>query len=196
MDLETKLILLPNFLSALTDLDIDLGVKDSDEIHEFFHTMDVNDDNGLDLEEFRRAVKEPTRVERWASTLPLSQLLASCIPQQDGIDTLRVASFLSKEDIDKVCELFVEGMKNVLVRNCGKLRESFCSMDSKALSKTSGIASKFSVQTLACGRIDDFHKGLRERIGEKFPNCDNSHNPEERSFPFLQVLHIWTSCEP
>lgn len=166
MDLETKLILLPNFLSALMDLDIDLGVKGSDEIHEFFHTMDVNNDNGLDLEEFRRAVKEPTRVEQWASTLPLSQLLASCIPQQDGLDTFRVASSLSKEDIEKVCGLFVEGMKSLLIRHCAMLRESFSSMDSKAASKNSCIASKFSVQTLACGRIDDFHKGLRERIGE------------------------------
>jgi hypothetical protein len=47
----------------------------------------TGENSGLDREEFKRALQRESTVEQWASTLPLPQLLASCLPRQDALDS-------------------------------------------------------------------------------------------------------------
>jgi hypothetical protein len=57
------------FASALEEVGVHLK---EDEIKSLFHTMDVNNDEVMDFEEFKKAVQSPSAIEQLISTLPIN----------------------------------------------------------------------------------------------------------------------------
>lgn len=147
---------------ALEELDIFLREEDVDE---YLETMDTSGDGVLDFEEFKRAVHYPGPIEQWAKTMSLAQLLTDSIPVEEGIDALRAVSQMSITDIDRICAVFVYGLKRMIKEHIQNLKESFETRDARD-AQADQQASKFEIFSLSCGKIDDFHKGISGRIGE------------------------------
>jgi hypothetical protein len=148
--------------SSLADLGIDL---ENDEVTSLFHLMDVNNDGGLDREEFERAIQTPTKLEQWTATIPIHQLLASCLSIKAGVDPLRTVSDLGGDKRAEVEQAFYEGFQRLFAEYLGTLKNLYCEMDKKALAQAQGLVSKFTFVP-SSGVIADFHEGLKGRVGK------------------------------
>jgi Ca2+-binding EF-hand superfamily protein len=69
-DKSTTRIPSTRFPLALQELDIRVP---PDKLQQLFKEADIDQDGGLDLEEFRRVIARPTELEQWCSTLPTRQ---------------------------------------------------------------------------------------------------------------------------
>ena len=58
---------------------------------------------------------------------------------------------------------FAAGLKRQLVESCDVLKQAY---DEMGRNKAVGTGDKFEVFTASCGRIQDFHKGMTERVGQ------------------------------
>ena len=162
------MILKENLASSLNELSIII-----EEAHalQLFTEMDVDNDNGLSLEEFKRTVQVAyERVlgpyELWARSLPLSQILADALPmstrnngQKDN--HLRFVSEMDSTKIGAVVKAFSYGLEIMLRDKCNLLKKAYAEMDKNKNVLSSG--EKFNIAT--AGRIEDFHRGMTELIG-------------------------------
>jgi hypothetical protein len=55
-----------------------------EEVDEIFLESDLNDDKKIDFEEFRRVVRTPCSVEKWANGLPFARLFALFLPRVES----------------------------------------------------------------------------------------------------------------
>ena len=178
MEPTTKEQLIPSdsLKSALSDLSIIV-----DDASQLFTEMDVNNDGGLSLEEFTRTVRVAyERVlgpyELWARSLPLNEILADALLKPtDTADVnkdkhLRFVSNFQEADVDVVVKAFSKGLKRMLMESCSVLKQAYIEMDKE---KPAVVGGKFEVFTARCGRINDFHVGMTERVGTD-PICLNS----------------------
>jgi hypothetical protein len=107
-------------------------------------------------------LKKPNRLEEWARSLPLSEIIADAFPAKPGQDPLRVASELSDFEVSVVCSVFCYGFKKKLMKSLKSLKNAFEVTDNRDV--TDG-GSKFNVLPLSCGDISAFHDGVEARIG-------------------------------
>ena len=99
----------------------------------------------------------------------LSEQLQLGDPLEQQQNVLRMASGLSDKQIRMVVDKFSGGLERVLTSGCSKLRECFRLMDQRAADdQRDARAHKFATFKMACGDVNDFHKGLSERVGELF----------------------------
>lgn len=157
-----------NLRSALADLGI--AVNES-ECEELFKAHDLNEDGCIDLSEFAAmAGRIRTVDERWASTLPLAQLLADCMPMKNEADPVQAVSRLSEADLQAIVACFSEGAHRMLREEVAKLRRAYESMQRK-MEEASMEPGKFTLAPqMECGSIVNFHKGLSARVGD--PHLD------------------------
>ena len=98
----------------------DLGIKcaSGSDVDELFYTLDVNSDGWISWSEFLMVLSKPSKIQQWASTLPLAPLLADCMPSKDDEDPVRALSELSLLDIQAVSACFSEGLVQLLRSVC------------------------------------------------------------------------------
>ena len=161
-------ILKENLLAAFNDLDI--SVPDGSEGFEsMFCEIDVNKDRAIDQIEFLRAVGATSIIESWAKSIPWWQPIADSFPKlKGGSDPLRNLALLSQQEIDIICEVISKGTSKMLIEHVKILRDSYASLDSKALCAADDKSKKFKTHKLCCGRVEDYHQGLKGRIGRFF----------------------------
>ena len=97
---------------------LELGVP-MEKTEKLMLMMDLDENGGLDFEEFKRAVQQPpTQLEQWASMLPLAGMLARSLPVSggQGDQPLRGFSRLSEDGIDTAVEMFSEGLRRLLMQ--------------------------------------------------------------------------------
>ncbi len=90
--------------------------------------MDLDQNGGLDFEEFKLAVQQPpTQLEQWASMLPLAGILARSLPVigGQGDQPLRDFSRLGEDGIDTAVEVFSEGLRRLLIQAKDTTNEMF-----------------------------------------------------------------------
>ncbi len=163
-----------NLSSALRDLGT---YTDADGIKELSDTYDLNSDGLFDLAEFAQVLTRPSKVEQWAISLPLAQLLADCMLSRENnqvspdVDPLRALSSLSSNDIEVSTQYFHEGLSRLLSEEVDKLKQAYAEMDQKfATASESHASSKFALVGMSCGDITNFRGGLNERVGD--PSLD------------------------
>jgi hypothetical protein len=162
MNTETKLLPICALKPALSELGVKLESEES--ATSLFHSMDVNDDGGLDREEFERVIQMPTKLEQWAATIPMQKLLASCIPIKAGDDPLRAVTSLDVSGREVVEQVFCTGFRRLFAEYVDKLKKLYSEMDKKASEQAQGLCSKFTFVP-SSGDIADFHEGLKGRVG-------------------------------
>jgi hypothetical protein len=163
-DQSTKLITAMNIRSVMLALGNHVT---EDEATVLFQTFDMDENGGLDLQEFKKAIKFPSKVEQWADNLPLSKLLAHCLSFKQGDDPLREVSRLSSDELRAVTNAYCESLHLMLMEAVRELNLCYAEMDN-----TAGLAdagSKFQTFKMSSGSVEDFHNGLQGRVGESHP---------------------------
>ena len=136
---------------------------------DLFQSLDLNGNGFLDFQEFRRCLNYDGELEQWAATLPLAPLLACCIPidgRRQG-SHIRELCELKDADIEMAMRAFADGARRVVAARLAELRAGFEELGRRAAAQTSGTSAKFETCEMACGSIDDFHRGIQERIGDR-----------------------------
>jgi hypothetical protein len=144
-DVTIKEILPSNFDAALKECGLHLS---SDECKMVFKCTDLNENGSLNLDEFKLAVKTPSKVEQWASSLPLPRLLAHCFDLGCGEDALRQVGELDPNKCAHAADLFSTGLKQILPDIVKDLKESFAAMDRIVLE-----SRKATKQTLSSSHL-------------------------------------------
>jgi len=137
---------------------------------ELFKLSDIDEDGGLDRDEFFRAISMPSELEPWASTLPLDKLLAACMEEAlagaaASPDPLRKVAALSPQEIAEVVAYFSGAFRLLLEEQVDDLNKSFIESDKRA-AEADGSNSKFQTFKMNVGSSRNFHKGLADRVGE------------------------------
>jgi hypothetical protein len=155
-----------NLRDALKDLGIAVRKEDVDNL---FLEVDLNNDGGVDLLEFTRALQITSAIEQWAGSLPLSQMLSDAIlgmEDKEAPDPLRKLSQITADYVGQVCDVFKKGLNKVVLEAIDALRKSFEEMDK--LEAKNDAAEKFQVIKMSVGSVEHFHQGLAARLGEQF----------------------------
>ncbi len=176
MDPKTKLLPPNRFVSALRELDTQ--IDGSEEIETLFHSLDLNGDGALAFPEFRRCLEFRSPLDQWAATLPLAPLLASCLPIACRGDAARALCCLSAASLTAALSAYADGVRRLVEAKLEELRLGYEELDLRAAEQASGIGDKFRMSDMACGSIEDFHKGMQDRIGEAAAAvCTRVHCP-------------------
>jgi hypothetical protein len=160
-----KKILHPASLGpALEECGVELS---ADEVEVAFSQCDMNDDGGLDLEEFRLAAKTPTKLQQWADTLELPRLLARCLAlrSRNPADPHRGVADLSPADLADALDVFGRGLRRALAGAQAELRTCLDAMRAAEAAAAGGTA-KFQTFKMSSGKVEDFHGGVTGRVGE------------------------------
>jgi hypothetical protein len=135
---------------------------------------DIDENGALDQQEFHQAIKcarEPSALEVWAKTLPLSDLLAFCL-QAEAVsdrtsDPIRELTYFSSSRIETAVEAFTGCLlQKLLPERIKYLKERIDLQDAKAKKAATGAANKFTVYQMNAGTIPDTQKSLADRIGQ------------------------------
>ena len=144
----------------------ELGVVvTKDELDHHTRIVNLNFDSCIRYNAFKHIVLSPSAAEVWASTLPLSRLIADALPKISDCNHLRVISSLTSQEAEFVAEEVCAALRVLLLRHVGQLKASFQSMDKLMLKDGAHAISKFDVSKMEAGTIQDFFNGLEGRIG-------------------------------
>jgi hypothetical protein len=146
-------ILIHNLVSALADLGIYIDGSESEKI---FKAHDLNENGCIDLSEFAAIAETARGVECWASTLPLAQLLADCLPMKNMADPVRAVSRLCETDIQVIATCFGEGVRRMLREEVEKLRCAYARLQHNVEGESSAKFTLSEMPEMECGSIKDF----------------------------------------
>jgi hypothetical protein len=154
---------------------LELGVPmEKEKVKDLMVAMDLDENGGLDFEEFKRAVQQPpTQLEQWASMLPLAGMLAKSLPVSSwqGDQPLRDFSRFCDDEIDATVDAFSEGLRRLLIKARATATRMFDSVDKKASEAAKESASgasavsKFTTFKMSTGNVSEYFEGLSSRIG-------------------------------
>ena len=163
--------------AALCELGIQLTPN---EVAVMFETADTDENGGLDLQEFKKVISFPSKVQQWTDNLPLSQLLAHCLSFKGGDDPLREVSCLSADELRASTEAYCVSLQTVLADALCELKKCYDAMDKVAASAAN---TKFQTPKMSAGSVEDFFHGLVGRVGEIcFPCASGSRVSYPHSF--------------
>ena len=154
-----------SLLQALSSQELYVSMAKSERLDEFIPEFYLDRDGQIDFDEFKKAVMRPSPIESWSKQVPLWHALADAIPRGAEEDQpLRAVANLTDAQIDVICAELVQSIRMVLRNEASQLRAAFAAMDTKAKDKDDS-QSKFSTFKASVGSIEDFHRGLRGRVG-------------------------------
>jgi cell division protein FtsB len=161
-DKERSIILATCLGPALRDLGVPI---EPSEIDNLLKSRDLNNDGGLDFQEFSSLVSTPSPIEEWVGELPVIQLVSDALPRAGGTtkDQLRYLSKASPEQLEESCESIKEYLLKVLQEGVVVLKESYDKLDKRPAAASN---SKFQISEMSVGTIADYHEGLSSRIGK------------------------------
>ena len=164
-DQATNLMAAAAMTAALRELGVQLT---EDEAAAVFESANADENGGLDLQEFIKAINRPSKVQQWVETLPLSPLLAHCLSFKggDSSDPLREVSRLSAQEIRASIQAYCESAEKIVVDAVPELKKCQDAMD--ALTASIAGNSKFQTPKMSAGSVEEFYQGLAGRVGECF----------------------------
>ena len=151
--------------AALQDLGINVIDK---EIDELLRSTDINNDGGLDFDEFSMLLSASSPSLEWLRSLPLAELVLDGLPKKDGItsqDQLRHLCNTSQSELEVSIQAIMEGLRKMLQENLAALKKAYDLLESKQAAQDSASA-KFQIRTMSVGNVEDFYNGIKTRIGK------------------------------
>jgi len=145
---------------------------------EMFREADIDEDGGLDRDEFVRAINVPSELEQLCTTLPLAKLLAACVEAALPSAALPSAATADRDPVSYVGDLSPQAIREVtadfsaalarlLPEWAGGLKEGYGRLDQLAADGSDGSGAKFQTIKMSAGTSRNFHSGLADRVGEQ-----------------------------
>ena len=164
-DKERKLVLKNNLQKALGEFGVYIT---SEEAEELFTTVDIDNNGGLDLSEFRQAISQPSsQVEQYLNTLPMSGMLASCLVNQDSEEPLKDLCNMELERLTAAIKAYSLSLLPMLRDELAKLKGVVAAMESnpQAMEGVDGCGAKYHVFSMEAGSVKEYHDGMYSRTG-------------------------------
>jgi hypothetical protein len=131
-DLSSESILAPSLGRALSELGM---YVDATEIDGLLQSRNLDDNGGLNLQEFMSLVGTPSPIEEWVKTLPLSELVlfADALLQEDCLikDQLRHLSKITQQQLEKSCQIIMGRLFKTLQEQLAILKVAFDKLDNQ-----------------------------------------------------------------
>ena len=111
----------------------------------------------------------------WSKSLPLAEELSELLASEllsDGLDTkecrLEQIVDLEKDEnrLEIICSKFKERLKQLLKDSIALLRTALINQVTDQSNFSHKFALSVSDEEMECGTIENFHKGLQDRIGD------------------------------
>ena len=134
---------------------------------ELWGQVDLDSSGRVSFEEFSQFVRQRGSVENWMKTEQFLQILSDSVVPFLSVDAgpddqMRQLAHLSPDQVRRVFDAAVIGLNLQFESSQANLKKTLKAVTEQAERLSQ---SKFEVSKLACGTIDDFHKGLESRIG-------------------------------
>ena len=150
-----------DFLNACQE--VRYGLVSAEDADHIFRGMLLNEQDLLDLNEFRRIAKTYSPFEQFISkSIPWPELVSSALPQIVGKSSFEVFRELNSSEIPDITGAICKELEKILEENVTQMRFSF-----KTAQPVQDSSSRFSVTELKAGNVEDYRQGLSGRIGEK-----------------------------
>ena len=163
-DKEKKLIWLNKSDEALLEFGVHLP---SEEIKMLVTTMDIDNNGGLDLTEFKTTLRQAsTPVEQFVETLPISGMLASSLAIPGSAEPLKELCNLDSNRLKAAIDAFSLSLQQVLNEQLAHLKTLLDAKEAKAQEDADGSGSKCAVFVMNAGSVKAYHEGMYSRIGE------------------------------
>ena len=182
-----------NLRAALNDLDIQVTDEEAAALYVEF---DTDNAEGLDLDEFALMVKRPRRLDEWARSLPLAEIVADSLPRKLGLDPLRVLSSMTSDDLSASLEALHHGFQRMLKQAHAELQAAFQVNDARQNLGSGDGGSKFSVIAMSCGNhLDSCHLRCRTSrtmsyvMHVRHCTCDVRHRVEHRTYDVVRAIY-------
>ena len=116
----------------------------------------------------------------WSKSLPLAEELSELLASEllsDGLDTkecrLEQIVDLEKDEnrLEIICSKFKERLKPLLKDSIALLRTALINQVTDQSNFSHKFALSVSDEEMECGTIENFHKGLQDRIGDIASLC-------------------------
>ena len=172
-----------DFINACQEVKFGLiSVEDADHV---FSGLLLNENDLLELNEFRRIVNTQSPFEQFISkSIPFHELVFSAMPRLGGKSPFDVFRELSSTEISDIAGAICGELENIMKEVVDQMRFSFEAAQPQERS------SRFSVTELKAGNFEDYSKGLSGRIGKNhFRPCVAFI----KSDCSAKVLRIWSS---
>jgi hypothetical protein len=158
----SKILPRSDLRKALMDLDLEVTDEEAEALYLEF---DTDNAEGLDVDEFILMVKQPSRLDEWARSLPLAKVVAHSLPRKLGVDPLQVLSSMTAEDLSASLDAMHLRFQRLITQAHAELQAVFKANDARQQLGTGEGGSKFSVIAMSCCTKSDFHSGVEARIG-------------------------------
>jgi hypothetical protein len=161
---ERNLVLKDSLQRALGEFGVYIT---SEEAEQLFTVVDIENNGGLDLDEFRQAISQPSsQIEQFLNNLPLSGMLASCLVNQDSKKPLKDLCNIELERLTAAIDAYSLSLLPMLRDELAKLKELVAAMESKpALEGVDGCGTKYFVFSMEAGSVKEYHDGMYSRTG-------------------------------
>jgi WD40 repeat protein len=155
-----------NLIQALQEVDAPNIPASDQEVAEIIQQFDNNSNKTLEFGEFQQVVNEPDELQVWLSEKQLPLAADALRPLVGrGSDQLKKMSQLSFADIELAAAATCAIIPRMLKELHEELRTAFA-VQSQIEADMKADPSKFNdFYKIACGTINDFHKGLTGRVG-------------------------------
>jgi hypothetical protein len=164
------------FKQALSEVRQEFEKLSDEEAKTYFLEMDVENNEALDLDEFRHSLRKLFPIEQAVSALPIGRVIASSLPGLHSLnidDHIEAFSKLRADEVAAMASAVSFELEKQLLKMVHELREGFSVKNSAEGASDAG--AKFSV-VLSGGSVEAFHAGLAHRVGELLI-CDScSHS--------------------
>ena len=168
VDNSSQKIPLINFRPALNEMGI---VTTPGKELELCEVAGIDEDAGLNKDEFIRLINMPSELEPWSSTLPLAKLLAACLEpvlaRTPAVsEPVRKVADLSTQEIHEITVAFSGALSLLLEDQAKELKMSYSLLDKLAADSSNGSNTTFQIFPMNAGNTANFYKGLADRVGE------------------------------
>jgi hypothetical protein len=151
----------------------EFGVQmDSDKVRKIIVSMDLDENGGLDFEEFKRAVQQPaTPLEQWVAMLPINGMLSRSYPVcgGPGDQVLRSVGKLSDDAIRSTIDVLSRALLGLLLEARVNLQQMFGRVDERAAEaakESDGAVTKFKIFKMSTGTVADYVEGISGRVSK------------------------------
>jgi hypothetical protein len=137
--------------------------------------------------------EKPTALRKWAESMPWAELVADAISVKDPSDPIPELCQLEAWQVAAISDAIRDGVERMLMENVEILKEGRRVAAEREAAEAGPAGAKFQVFAMSAGRVEDFHRGLEDRVGERWliSGC-SEFSLLVRFYTFILLVRFYT----